>query len=207
MLTVSQLSKTMQEILVDKANHLAVETGFTQRERVLTGSSFVVGLMSGWQADPQSSLAGLSQVIGNVGTLISRQGVAQRLTDKGVLFIKRLLEDSLQVMVKAMPVGEGLLSRFTSVDVVDSSVIVLPNELADVWQGCGGNGDKARVSSLKLDVRSGHLKTLDISAGKQHDKQSIAHQQKAEVGSLVLEDLGYFKLDDLEAIGLQVPTG
>jgi hypothetical protein len=123
------------------------------------------------------------------------------------VFLKAILEASLQVMVKAMPVSEGLLNRFSSVDLVDSSVIILPNDLSDVWQGCGGNGADARVSSLKLnvrlDVRSGQLKTLDLTHGTQHDRKSEAHQQEVEAGGLVIEDLGYFKLDDLEAIGLQ----
>src|SRR5215207_5238798 len=148
MLTITQVSKAMQELLLEKANSLALETGFTERERVLTGSSFVLGLMSGWQADPQASLAGLSQAIGNAGTPISRQGLDYRFDAKAVKFLRAVLEASLKLRVKAMPLTAGLLSRFSSVEVVDSSVISLPNELASVWQGCGGFGEKARVASL-----------------------------------------------------------
>lgn len=197
----------MQEILQDKANKLAVETKFMERERVLTGSSFVTGLMTGWQANPQSSLEGLSQAIGNAGTPISRQGLDYRFDAKATQFLRAVLEVSLRVAVKAMPVSEGILSRFTSVDLVDSSIIILPNELKDIWQGSGGFGENARVSAIKLnvrlDVRSGELKTLDISAGTQHDRHSPAHYQAVAVGSLLLEDLGYYKLDDFEAIAQQ----
>ncbi|MDQ7033963.1 MAG: hypothetical protein Q9P01_03750 [Anaerolineae bacterium] len=35
------------------------------------------------------------------------------MDSKGLLFLKAILEESLKVMVKAMPVSEGLLSRFT----------------------------------------------------------------------------------------------
>jgi len=207
MLSIARVSKDMQETLIGKANQLAIETGFKERDRVLTGSSFVVGLMSGWQANPQSSLAGLSQAVGNAGTPITRQGIAQRLDAKGVVFLKEMLKTSLEVVVKAMPVAESLLSRFRSVDLVDSSVISLPNELSEIWRGSGGYGENASIAALKLnvrwDVRSGQLKTLDLSDGTQHDRRSIAHQQTLEAGSLVIEDLGYFKLDDLEAIGDQ----
>ena len=193
MLTIARVSKAMQETLIDTANKLAKETGFKERNRVLTGSSFVVGLMSGWQANPQSSLAGLSQAIGNAGTPITRQGVAQRLDSKAVVFLKAVLEESLQVMIKAMPVPKTLLSRFISVDLVDSSVISLPNELSEIWRGSGGYGENASISALKLNVRwdvmSGQLKTLDLSDGTQQDRRSVAHQQKVESGSLVIEDL------------------
>jgi hypothetical protein len=197
----------MQETLIEKANQLAIETGFKERERVLTGSSFVVGLISGWQSNPQSSLAGLSQAIGNAGTPITRQGLDQRLDGKAVLFLEEMLKTSLEVVVKAMPVPQSLLSRFVSVDLVDSSVISLPNELSEIWRGSGGFGEKARISALKLNVRwdvaRGQLKTLDLSDGIQHDRRSVAHQQRVEAGSLLIEDLGYFKLDDLEAIAEQ----
>lgn len=197
----------MQRVLVDKANKLAVETGFMERERVLTGSSFVSGLVSGWQANPSSSLEGLSQAVGNAGTPISRQGLAYRFDEKGVIFLKAMLEISLQEVVKAMPVSKGLLGRFSAVDLVDSSIITLPNELEHIWQGSGGFGANARVSALKLnvrlDVRSGHLKTLDLSAGRQHDRRSVAHRQVVEAGSLQIMDLGYFKLDDFEDIAQQ----
>jgi len=204
MKTVTQVSKAMQAVLIEKPNQLARETGFMDRERVLTGTSFVTGLMSGWQADPQASLEGLSQAIGNAGTPISRQGLDYRFNEKAVNFVKAVLEASLEVAISAKPVSEGLLKRFTSVDLVDSSIVTLPNSLASTWRGSGGYGENASVSAVKLnvrlDVKNGHLKTLDLSDGTQHDRHSIAHRQAMEAGSLQIGDLGYFKLDDFEAI-------
>ena len=190
----------MQEVLVKKANELAIETGFMERERVLTGSSFVSGLVSGWQANPQSSLDGLSQAVGNAGTPISRQGLAYRFDEKSVVLMKAVLASSLEVAVGAMPVSKGILNRFSSVDLVDSSVITLPNELESVWRGSGGNGENASVSSLKLnvrlDVRQGELKVLELSDGTRHDLRSEAHLQQVDPGSLRIADLGYFKIAD-----------
>ena len=137
MRTITRVSRAMQAVLVDKANELAFETGFMERERVLTGTSFVVGLMSGWQANPQSSLEGLSQAIGNAGTPISRQGVANRFDQKAARFLKTVLGASLEETVKAMPISTGILSRFESVDLVDSSIFILPNDLEAEYQGSG----------------------------------------------------------------------
>jgi hypothetical protein len=204
MKTVTQVCKAMQPLLIDKANELAIETGFMERERVLTGSSFVVGLMSGWQANPQASLDGLSQAIGNAGTPITRQGLAYRFDESAVVFAKAMLKASLEVAITTMPISSGILSHFTSVDLVDSSIVTLPNHLKSIWRGSGGFGENASVSAVKLnvrlDVKNGHLKTLDLSDGTQHDRSSVAHHQAVEAGSLQIADLGYFKLDDFEAI-------
>ncbi len=80
MKTIPYLAKEMQRVLYRRANEVAWETGFMKRERVLTGSSFVVGLVSAWQANPEMSLAGISQAIGNAGTPLSRQALDQRFS-------------------------------------------------------------------------------------------------------------------------------
>ena len=207
MKTVTRARKAMQAVLIDEANRLAIESGFMKRERVLTGSSFVCGLVSGWQNNPEASLEALSQAVGNAGTPISRQGLAYRFDAEAADFLQRVLAASLEQMVSATPVSAGILSRFECVDLVDSSVITLPNSLQDIWCGSGGYGANASVAALKLnvrlDVRHGCLKTLDISDGTQHDRRSIAHTQPLSRGSLQLADLGYFKLDDFERIAAQ----
>lgn len=204
MLTITRVGKAMQELLRDKANDLGEKTGFTERHRVISGSSFIVGLMSGWQANPQASLAGLSQAVSNAGTPISRQGLDYRFDEKAVKFVREVLKASLEVTVKAMPVSEGLLSRFASVELVDSSVISLPNELSEKWRGSGGFGENARIAGLKLhlrwDVRSGELKELELTSATEHDRQSQAYQMSVQAGGLQLGDLGYFKLADFAAI-------
>lgn len=207
MKTVTQVCKAMQPLLIDKANELAIETGFMERERVLTGSSFITGLMFGWQANPEASLEGLSQSVGNAGTPITRQGLAYRFDESAVIFAKAMLEASLEVVITTTPVSRGILNRFTCVDVVDSSIVTLPNSLRSIWRGSGGYGENASVSAVKLnvrlDVKNGQVKTLDLSDGTQHDRASIAHHQAVEAGSLQIGDLGYFKLDDFEAIERQ----
>jgi len=197
----------MQYVLRNKANQHGWETGFMKRERILTGSSFVVGLVSAWQGDPSVSLAGMSQAIANAGTPISRQGLNERFTKEAVDLMKAMLDEGLQVMVKGIPKEQGRISRFTEVVLTDSTIITLPNELRDVWQGSGGYGDNASLAALKISIRwnitAGQLQVVELSDGIQHDRNTDAHQNKVEAGSLHIRDLGYFKLDDFEKIGLQ----
>jgi hypothetical protein len=197
----------MQALLHTRANALAWETGFMERERVLTGSSFVVGLISAWQADPQVSLAGMSQAIGNAGTPISRQRVEQRFDARAVTFLRALVDESLRVVVTGVPVDRGVLARFTAVELTDSSQITLPNELQAVWRGSGGFGEQASQAAVKVsvrwNVRDGQLQVISLSDGITHDRQVAAHQDPVTAGSLHIKDLGYFKLDDFEKIGQQ----
>jgi hypothetical protein len=197
----------MQAVLQTRANEVAWETGFMERERILTGSSFVVGLVSAWQANPQVSLAGMSQALANAGTPISRQRVEQRFDARAVAFLKAMVDESLQVIVKGTPVDSGILARFSAVDLTDSSVITLPNTLHEIWRGSGGFGEQASTAAVKVSVRwnmrDGQLQTVTLSDGITHDRQSAAHQDPVAAGSLQIKDLGYFKLDDFEKIGHQ----
>lgn len=197
----------MQEMFQEKANELASSSGFSQRERVLTGSSFVVGLVSAWQADASVSLAGLSQAIGNAGTPITRQGLAKRFTVEAVQFMREMLESCVEVTLSKVQVQTGLVARFRSVEITDSSIVSLPNELSGIWRGSGGFGENASTAALKISVRwnlsTGNLSQFDLTDGRQHDRDTLAHSAPVEAGSLQVKDLGYFKLDDFEHIGQQ----
>ena len=207
MKNVSQIAKAMQGILITKANEVGESSGLIKRERELTGSSFLCGLLFGWLANPQASLSDLSQSIGNAGTPLTRQGLAQRFDEAAVTFCRLMLEISLQVLIGTCKVPQGILSRFTYVILVDSSIITLPNHLHRIWRGSGGFGENASIASLKLnvrwDVKNGQLKVLELSDGTQHDRRSRAHTDPIEAGSLLIEDLGYFKIADLARVGEQ----
>jgi IS4 transposase len=205
MTTVAQVAKRMQYVLRDRANRVARETGFIKRERVLSGSSFVTGLVSGWQAAPEVSLSGIGQAVGNAGTPITRQGIHARFTPEAVDFMKAMVKECLKVVVRSRAKPKKLLSRFNGVVLTDSSIVTLPNSLSEVWQGSGGFGEQASCAAVKISVRwnvqNGQLQVLELSDGIQHDRQSLAHQQAVEVGSLHIRDLGYFNLDDFDTIG------
>ena len=203
MRTLTQVSDAMQTVLDIRANEIAEEAPFFKRQRQLTGSSLVRGLVFGWINDPQATLDTLSQSIGNAGTPITRQGLHKRLTFEASDFLYEVLQESLTKVVRAMPVEKGLLSRFSHVELLDSTQIELHEELEAFWLGSGGCKGKTS-SAIKLnvrwDVRTGELCELDLSDGRQHDgKSSIQHATMPE-GSLRIADLGYWKLDVLAKI-------
>jgi hypothetical protein len=79
----------------------------------------------------------------------------------------------------------------------------LPNECQDEWPGSGGYGNAAVAAlklSVRLDLKQGRISYLDLSAGRSHDTQALAHQAPLLAGSLRIADLGYFSLKNLEAV-------
>jgi hypothetical protein len=197
MWTVTQVSHTLQQLVTTTANQLARETGFVQRASKLNGAAFVQTLLFGWLNNPQATLQQLAQMAGTVGVAISSQGLDQRFTQAAATFLRRVVETVVQEIVTTHPVAIPLLSRFAGVYLLDSSTIVLPDELAQVWQGCGGSSGRHTQSALKLqvqlDLSTGALIGPALQHGRTPDRQA-PHQATFNPGALRLADLGYFSL-------------
>lgn len=161
MWTVTQVSTTLQHLVTTTANQLARETGFVHRASKLTGAAFVQTLLFGWLNYPQATLQQLAQMAGTVGVSISSQGLDQRFTQAAAVFLRRVLEAAVSHVVTAHPVAIPLMHRFAGVYLLDSSTMVLPDELAQVWRGCGGNQAQHTQAALKLQV---HFDLSDFRA-------------------------------------------
>jgi len=193
---IPQVAATMQIVLTDTANHLASETGLIQRQRKLTGASFAQTLVFGWLSNPDATLEELSQTAMAVGVAITPEGLFQRFTPNASHFLKGMLESSIAQMISSNPVAIEVLQRFSGVYLLDSSIVTLPDELADIWQGCGGQEENS-ASSLKLSVSwnitCGDF-SLHIESGCTQDKSSPLATESLPVGALRIADLGYFSL-------------
>jgi hypothetical protein len=203
MWTVTQVSTTLQKLVTTTANQLARETGFVQRASKLTGAVFVQTLLFGWLNTPQATLQQLAQMAGTVGVAISPQGLEQRFTPAAARFLYRVLEAAVVHVVTAHPVAIPLLQRFAGVYLLDSSTVVLPDELAQVWRGCGGNQAHRTQAALKLqvqfDLSTGALRGPWLQDGRSSDRHA-PHQTAFQRGALRLADLGYFSLQTLREL-------
>jgi len=88
--------------------------------------------------------------------------------------------------------------------VHDSTVINLPDELCDVWPGCGNQTDQAQAAlkiQVQWDLRSGTLKLLTLHSGREQDRSAPVQTAPVVPGSLRLADLGYFDLSSFAHIG------
>src|SRR5918911_465369 len=120
------------------ADEAARATTFVQRQSPLGGATFTQTLVFGFLANPQAALEELAQTAATLGVAVSPQALDQRFSEAAARCLERVLSEAITQVVAAAPVAIPLLERFTAVYLQDSSTIVLPDALAEVWQGCGG---------------------------------------------------------------------
>ncbi len=113
--TIPYICSALDTVLNVVANTAARSTGFIQRQRQLTGASFVQALVFGFLAKPTMSLDQLAQTAAVVGTTISAQGLDQRFTRQAADCLRAVLGAAVQQLVSTDPVAIPLLQRFTGV--------------------------------------------------------------------------------------------
>jgi hypothetical protein len=192
----------MQALFNERANELAMQIGFIQRERKITGSNFIKTLLFGWLQNSSPSVEGLVRAGVSHDLLITAQGLDKRFTEKAANFMKSLLEEAMGQVVKAKtPVALELFKRFANVYIADCSVITLDDELHSLWEGTGGSGNTSRAA-LKIDacleMKTGQLQ-CGLLQGKHSDNRSPLANAVYEPGSLRIQDLGYFNLERMKA--------
>ena len=202
---ITKIAKGMQDILTTNADIVAKEVGFIKRQRKFSGSTFAQTLVFGWLSDPEATLEDLTQTAADLGVSITPQGLEKRFTYEAADFLKHILEDAVGQIISAQPVGISILQRFHGVYIKDSSIVALPDELHDIWQGCGGRVMKNTRASVKMQLRvnmnTGGLDGPYLYAGRIQDKNSPFQYPPA--GSLEIFDLGYFSLKVMEDMDKQ----
>lgn len=201
MTTLPEVAEAMQTVLTTTADIAAHETHFTKRRSKLTGSKFTQTLVFGWLSNPQATVEELSQTAATLGVEITPQGLDQRFTKAAADCLKGVLDSAVNQLIASDPVAIPILKHFNGVYVQDSSTIVLPDALAEVWEGCGGRTAENTSSALKLQIRlnitDGALCGPLIGDGRVNDRKSPIQRAPLPPGALRIADLGYFSLETL----------
>ena len=201
MTSIPQIAEALQHVLETEAEAAGRASGFVQRQRKVNGANFTQTLVLGWLGQPEASLEELCQAAMAVGLEITPQGLEQRFTKEASDCLNQVLQTAVAQVVQAEPVNIEILQRFNGVYIEDSSTIHLPEALAAVWSGCGGSAETSR-SAVKLQVRwelsQGELEGPHLHDGRTHDRVATLAHPPLPAGSLLLRDLGYWKLDVLK---------
>ncbi len=203
MSSVSPIAQALQEILNEHADGLARETQFVQREREVTGRAFAQALIFGWLQDPETTVDGLTQILQRCQVKISGSALSQRFGPHSATLLEAILQEVTQQQLSRDEVPAELLGRFSEVWLEDSSSIGLPEQLVEVWKGCGGSPGST-PAALKLfarwDVRNGVLQGPVITDGRHSDKRSPLALEALEAGSVLIRDLGFWDTGGFEQI-------
>jgi len=197
MSSIAQIAQTLQTVLVQEANRLAREIGFTQRKVKWDGSSFIKTLVLGFLSSPEASYSQLSQTAAAVGVNISNQGLEQRFSKTAATFVYEVLQIMIAHAVCANANPFRVLDSFCGIYIRDSSVVSLPNSLVDVWRGVGNQSGETAALKLhvNLDFQTGQIHGPIIQEARAHDQTSSFQTERLPAGALHLADLGYFNLD------------
>lgn len=194
MFQLAHASETLQTFFLTTANRLARKTGFVQRESKVTGAHWLQMLTFGFQEKPEANLNELAQVSEDLGVPLTAQGVDGRMTEAAVNFEKALFQESLTLFRQQQSLPVEILERFSAVELLDSSVIALPDSLKDEFPGCGGDGPAASLKvQLLIELRYGRL-AATLETGRSPDQTYVPATEYLP-GSLRISDLGYFNLE------------
>jgi hypothetical protein len=187
----------LQQLLGEMAQKAADDSGVIERTRKFTPLSLARTFVLAFLRDPQASDEKLAQMAVSCGVEVTPQAIEQRHTLKLVAFLQKLFCGATRLVVGSDKALAPLLERFTSVILLDSSTIALPDELQEQFRGCGGSyggGAAAMKLQTELDLRSGALTHVEIEPGRSPDAATSRQQVRHGPGSLRISDLGYFNL-------------
>jgi hypothetical protein len=189
----------------DSINEIARATNFVQRESKLDGSMFLSIFILGmnmYGTPTLQQLIGLLNII-IPGFEISREGFHQRINEYAVTFFEFMLSQAINI--SSTEVDLELLSYFHKVLILDSTIIELPETLAEAFKGAGGAGSK---SSLKIqfcfDLKLGSFFYFIQEGVTSDGKYENSFVDKINEHELIIKDLGYFTIDsfiDMESKG------
>jgi hypothetical protein len=200
---IAKVSTRLQRLLGPCAAEAATESGVIVRQRKFTSLSLARTFVLGFLQDPNASDEALAQMAVQCGADVTPQAVEQRHSPKLVRFLESLFRRASQLVFGSHRALAPLLRRFTSVTVLDSSTITLPDSQHEQFAGCGGShgrGSAAMKLQTELDLRSGAVQ-VSVEAGRSADGTSPRQLVRRGVGALRITDLGYFSLAVFATLG------
>lgn len=216
---IGKAGLALQDLFGNIAEEVGKATGIIVRKRKFTALSLARTFVLGFLRNPEASDEELAQIAVQCGADVTPQAVDQRHSPKLVAFLKELFCRATKMVVGSDKALAPLLERFTSVIVMDSSTIGLPDSVRQEYAGCGGShggGAAALKLQTELDLRSGAVTHVEIEPGRSPDGATSRQHVRRGPGSLRITDLGYFSLAVFAAMTqageyflsrLQYPTG
>jgi len=204
MSSIPQVAEAMERVLTRSAKEREREAGFVQRSTAqLDGPTFAQTTVFGWMGNPEASYAQLRHVAASLDVSVSAQAVEQRFGAESAALLWELLQEAVGEVLCSEARAPEVLSRFNGVYVQDGTIISLPPELRDEWEGWGGSTPEAGQSSLRVQVRldlaQGGMQGPWLQAGRAAERSGEAHAAPLPQGCLYDVDTGYFTLCEMRA--------
>jgi len=177
----------------------ARRTGFVRRASKITGKLFVALITVGQWSTAKTSLAQLAAKAAQLckPVDVSPEAIHQRMNRRALAFLQDLIQTAFAKLHTGDTVcEEGLFTPFPRVHIADSTGFGLPDSLKDHFPGAGGSAGQAGAKiQLVWDDKSSTFAHFALTPWNIPDNKYVdTVVSLARRGSLVLFDLGYFKL-------------
>ncbi len=194
---LAEICDALQAVFGIDAEVAAAESNVIRRQRKFDAVSLAKTFVLAFLKNPNACDKEIVDMAMSVGVMVSHQAITQRYSVQLVDFFETLFHRVTQHVIKSDASVAPLLSRFTSVELLDSTTVTLPAGLESRFRGCGGS-DGGGKSALKLQTElslcSGAIRCVEIESGRNPDGASSRQKVSREAGSLRIADLGYFNL-------------
>lgn len=201
---VAKVTAAMQAVFGTPIDDLARTTGCVRRQRKFSGTSLTRTLVLTVLLRPAAKNRDYQAMAAKLGVHVTEEAIEHRFTDELVLFLEEILKQAVSQTLAAKAASTPLLQKFSDVWIGDSTSLMLPDEFADRFPGCGGTGTACRAA-MKIQVlwslMTGQLLGWQIEPGRASDAQSEIAEVTPPAGSLSVFDLGYFSLDRFRRVG------
>lgn len=189
-------AKKIKVFFGDTVNQIAKQARFVQRQSKLDGLKFLQVVVFGFIENPKGSLNHLAQVSLDLGMEITPQGIDERINEHSVIFLKEMFKQAMETFKNDQPLPLEVLQRFRAINILDSSVKALPDNMLEEYPGYVGDGPQASLKiQLMFEFLYGNLKQVVLQPGRTPDQAYRDYLPLIEVGSLTIVDLGYFSVN------------
>lgn len=197
MSSVQRIGESLRTLFGDWANQADAEAHVIQRNRKFSVASLAQTFVFGFLAKPNASDEDLAKTAAAIGTSVSTQAIEQRYSQRLVDFLRTLFAKAVTAVVSSQKSFTGILDQFADVQLLDSTVIALPAELAETFPGCGGShgGSAALKLQVQMSLKTGAFSSIRIEAGKDTDQATPLQHVTPQPGVLRIADLGYFNTE------------
>lgn len=194
----------MQAVFGPSLDDLARTTRCVQRQRKFSGATLARPLVLAVLLRPAAKNRDFQTMAAKLGALVTDEAFDRRFTNELVTFLEEILKQAVAQALAAKAATTPLLQKFSDVRIGDSTSLMLPDEFADRFPGCGGT-ENACLAAMKIQVLwsllTGRLLGWQITSGRASDAKSEIAGVLPPAESLSVFDLGYFSLDRFRRVG------
>jgi len=196
---LSMVEQVSEFFSTDQIEASARRTQFVQRASKITGKLFLALVTFGRWSDPTTSVAQLAAKAAQLDQSVTMtpEALQQRMTARAVAFLQDLLQTAFtKLPTKDMGEDEVLFAPCARVHIADSTGFGLPESLQAQFPGAGGSGSQAGAKIQRVwEYKSQTFDHVALIPWNVPDNKSVdTVVALARPHSLVLFDLGYFKL-------------